>query len=208
MIKISYNNMGRKRKRKPIKLNIKTENLYSIIGLAFVVIGILIIISFSNQGEFLTLINDLLYLKLGVSMLFLPFIFIASGLVMFQTKWAWSKPHVLLGALITMLGVLGFLKSGEIGLEIFNSLARLITNPGSMVVFFSLLVIGFLIMSQMSFAELMEGLGAFFAKIFGPKVNNIDFDSEKEMKKAKGFKIPQLSLGLKQKLDFNVNDNS
>lgn len=199
--------MGRRRKRKPIKLKIKSETLYSVIGIAFVVVGILIIISFSNQGELLTLINDFLYLKLGVSMLFLPFIFVASGLVMFQTKWAWSKPHVLLGALIMMLGVLGFLKSGEIGTEIFLSLSRLVTSPGSMSVFFALMFVGFLIMSQMSFGEIVEDLGTMMSKLFAKREINDAIEQEDQIKKSKGFKIPKLSLG-GSKPDFNVNDNS
>lgn len=198
--------MGRRKKRKAIKLKIKPETLYSLVGLGFIVVGVLVIISFSNQGQLLTLLNNFLYLKLGVSMLFLPFIFIASGLVMFQTKWAWSKPHVLLGALIMMMGVLGFLKSGEIGSEIYFSLSRLITSAGSMAVFTSLMVAGFLIMSQMSLAEVMEGFSTIFAKFGQKKIQENDFDQE--VKKTSGFKLPKLSLGGKSKPDFSVNDNS
>jgi len=196
--------MGRKRKRKPIKLKIKSETLYSVVGIGFVLAGVLIIISFSNQGQILSLINNLLFVKLGVSMLFLPFIFIASGLVMFQTKWAWSKPHVLLGSMIMMTGVLGFLKSGEVGSQVFSNLSRLITEPGSMTVFFGLLLVGFLIMSQMSFAEILEFIGSF--KMPAKKAPAELFDSQEEIKKARGFKLPKLSLGL-GKQGFNVNEN-
>lgn len=78
--------MGRKKKLKPLKLNLRTETIHSVVAVILIAAGILVIISLSGQGAILAFINDFLTLKLGASLLFLPFVFISSGMVMFRTK--------------------------------------------------------------------------------------------------------------------------
>lgn len=199
--------MGRKRKRSPLKLKIRTETIHSIIAVILVAIGFLVIISLTGQGKLLTVINNYLSAKFGSSMLFLPFVFISSGMVMFRTKWMWSKPHVLLGTMLIMLGWLGFLRTGEIGANTFVNLSTLISPMGAYVVFFSLAVIGILIISQLSIHEVADLLAKL--KIERKTKENSDkqslFDDE-NIKKAKGFKLPKLNLNFgktEQKLDFD-----
>ena len=80
--------------------------------------------------------------------------------MMFKTKWAWSKPNVLLGTLLLMLGVLGTFRSGSIGDNTFLNVAKLLSNTGSYVFFVTLLIIGALIITQLSITEMLEGLTA------------------------------------------------
>jgi DNA segregation ATPase FtsK/SpoIIIE, S-DNA-T family len=145
---------------------------------------------------------------LGASMLFLPFVLISAGMVMFRTKWMWSKPNVLLGTLLLMLGALGFFKTGEIGQNIFNNLAELVTSAGSYVVFAGLLFIGGLILTQLSINELAELL----AKLkFKRKSADFEDDtalvSESDIRKARGFKLPKLgfSFGKGEDKGFSIN---
>jgi DNA segregation ATPase FtsK/SpoIIIE, S-DNA-T family len=187
--------MGRRRKRKLPKLNLKTDTVYSISAVILMLFGLIVIVSFSGQGKLLTVINQFLEKKFGLSMLFLPFIFISSGLVMLRTKFAWSKPNILLGGFLLMLASLGLFKSGEIGLEIFSNLSALITPVGSYFLFIGLFVIGLLVIGQWSVPEIIEGLAKL--KLSNNKDKGFvekggDFD--KEIKKAGGFAIPKLSL--------------
>lgn len=206
--------MGRRRKRKPIKLKIKEETLYTMVGLLLIIMGLLVMLSFSGQGILLEKLNQYLVVNFGVVMLYLPFIFIASGMVMFQTKWAWSKPHVLLGAVIMMFGSLGALQSGRIGIKTFVNLSKLVTPYGSYLIFVGLIFIGLLIMVQMSFTEIVELLGSIL-----PKRKDVDDEDEamtqtleasaEEIKRAKGFRVPKLNLGFgKKKSGFDVNENN
>ncbi len=200
--------MPRRRKRKPIKLKIKTETIYTIVGLLLIVMGILVMVSFSGQGMLLQVLNEYLVDKLGIVMLFLPFIFISAGLVMFQTKWAWSKPHVLLGALMMMFGFLGSLRSGSIGNQTFENLSKLVTPYGSMSIFLFFVVSGLLVMMQLSITEFVEYLAQFKPE---PKVDEKEEQmSLDDIKQARGLKIPKLSLnfGKKDEPGFTVNDNS
>lgn len=195
--------MGRRRKKKPLKLKIRTETIHSVAAVVLIAIGLLVIVSLTGQGALLSAINNYLTMKFGASLLFLPFVFISSGMVMFRTKWMWSKPHVLLGTILLMFGSLGFFKTGNVGIKTFNNLAKLLTPAGSYVVFFSLLMIGALIITQLSIHEVVE-LMAKLKITKKPKGDDSLFDDEK---KKSGFRLPKLSLNLgKHKQDsFSIN---
>lgn len=201
--------MGRRRKSK-LKLKIKPETIHSIVAVVLVMIGILVIVSFTGQGMVLSRINALLQTKLGVSMLFLPFVFISAGMVMFKTKWMWSKPHVLLGTLLLFFGSLGGLQAGEIGANTYQNVAKLLAPAGSYTVFISIFVIGVLVISQSSIAEILE----LFAKLKALKPSPKPKDaaaaaSDDEIAKARGFSLPKLSFGKKATDEpFSINEGA
>jgi S-DNA-T family DNA segregation ATPase FtsK/SpoIIIE len=200
--------MGRRKKRKLPKLKIRPETTYSIVAVLLMALGVLVIISFTGQGQILQWLNEFLRNKLGLGILFLPFVFISGGLVMLQTKWAWSKPNVLLGTLFLMLGVMGMSRSGQVGELTFLNLAKLISPWGSYLLFLVSVVTGALIISQFSIAEILEMMG----KAWKPKVDELEVDAEqpeldfeeKGEKKKSGLKLP---FGKKGKKDFKVNKN-
>ena len=199
--------MGRKKKKKPLKLNLRTETLHSVVAVVLIAIGLLIIVSLTGQGNLLASINDYLTYKLGASLLFLPFVFISSGMVMFRTKWMWSKPHVLLGTVLLMFGFLGTAKSGEIGANTFTNVSNLITSAGTYVVFGSLFFIGGLIITQLSIHEFVELLHKIMPEKKAKQSHQDALISDEEIKKAKGFNLPKLGFSLKKTAEkgFSIN---
>lgn len=197
---------SRRKKRQGIRLKMRTDTSYSIVAVFLILLGLLVLISFTGRGQLLIFINDLLSSQLGLSMLFLPFVFISAGLVMLRSKHAWSKPTILLGTILLMLGTMGTTKSGEIGANVFINFARLLTEAGSYAFFVSILLIGFLILSQSSLLELAELISRLFKKKSKEKNLNEDIFanqvSEKEIKKAKGFSIPTFGFGLNKDKDL------
>jgi S-DNA-T family DNA segregation ATPase FtsK/SpoIIIE len=193
-------------RRKGLKLKIRTETINSVVALLLIGLGGLVLISFTGQGMLLSTINRVLVASLGISIFFLPFVFIASGLVMFQTKWAWSKPHVLLGTLLVMTGVMGVARSGSIGSATFANVAGLLSPPGAYVLFSIILLAGALIMTQLSMAEILEVM----AKLLVRPPSLPDEEDDTEIKKARGFQLPKLSLPFGKSSDqgFSVNDNT
>lgn len=131
-----------RRKKKDLKLNIRKETVYSIAAVVLILLGVLVMVSFSGQGMLLSAINNYFVTNFGLAMLFLPFICISSGLVLFQADWAWTKPHVLLGTLLNMVGIMGVLRSGVIGAQTFDNVALLISPYGAFALFLGLIVIG------------------------------------------------------------------
>jgi DNA segregation ATPase FtsK/SpoIIIE, S-DNA-T family len=197
--------MPRRRKRKPIKLTIRKETLFSVAAVALISFGILIMISFSRHGAILSAINAYLVQNLGLAMLFLPFLCISAGLVMFQTQWMWTKPHVLLGGVLITFGFLGLAQTGEIGESTFSNLASLVTGYGAAIIFISFMVSGFFIMLQLSIAEVLEFLNELRPKAqYKPALADVESDDTK----TGGFNMPKLNLGFGKKdgQGFSVND--
>jgi len=203
--------MARKRKykkrksKKPVVLKIKKETTHTISGVVLIILGLLVAVSFTGQGVLLSKVNQFLIDRLGLSMLFLPFVFISAGLVMFQSKWKWSKPHVLLGVILLMLGSIGALKTGDIGQNTFFNLAQLLSPSGAYVVFFGILLIGLLIMLQLSFGEILDGLAKAKKAREQKKEAKLTKKVEREIEKAKGFKLPKLDLAFGKKGEIKIN---
>ena len=201
----------RRRKKKKVTIKIKPDTLSSVAAIVLFMLGILVVVSFTGQGAFLALVNQYLSDKLGLGVLFLPFVFVSSGLVSLHVDKAWSKPSVLLGTLLLMVGTIGVSKSGSIGNDTFVNVARLISPVGTYIVFASVLSIGLLIITQLSLKEIAELLAKMKP---APKVveegDEDLFSSDDEVKKARGFSVPKLGLFAKKEGDvgFKVNDNS
>ncbi len=193
--------MGRRKKKKPIKLKIETETLHSIAAVLLMLLGVLIMISFSGQGLILQQVNSFLIQKLGLAMFFLPFVFISSGLIMLQTKRAWSEPNVLLGTLILMLATMIGFKLGEIGRQAFYNFSRLISSAGTYVVAGGLMIVAALIIMQSSLVDLVEEIQKWCEQW---KESRLNRKIEKLKNKQKGLFIPKIQLGKNSK-KINVN---
>ncbi|MBU1966752.1 DNA translocase FtsK, partial [Patescibacteria group bacterium] len=182
---------------------------HSIAGMVLIVFGLLVMVSFSGQGQLLAQVNEFLRRELGLSMLFLPFVLISAGLVMFQTKWKWSKPHVLLGVILLMLGSMGALQTGDIGEKTFINFSTLLSTPGTYVVFFGILIIGLLIMLQLSFEEIVEGFSKMKEERQKKQEEKVTKKVENEIERARGFQLPKLSFpfGKKGEIKINQGDN-
>ncbi len=161
--------MARKkgRRSKPFALSLKPETVNSVLAVLIIGIGGLISVSFSRQGVILDKIYTLGSHLLGWSFIFLPFIFVSGGLLLTKVKWGIASPHVFLGGLITLLSLTGITKAGIVGIQLFQSVATLITKPGGVLFFFIGIAIGLLILFETSLEDIsvaFENLGKLLQK--------------------------------------------
>ncbi len=211
--------MARKKKNKlPFDFSLRPETVYSVVAVFLILLGVLVIVSFTGQGVVLAAINDYLTIKLGAALLYMPFIFISAGLVMLQSEWEWSGPHVLLGTIFLMIATLGLFQQGSIGAKTYSNLSDLIAPYGAIAVFITCFIAGILILTQLTIPEMIDLLQKGWQKI--PKLDlsrfrgndedddifkepGFDFDddsstSENDMEEAEaeksGFALPKLSL--------------
>jgi len=195
--------MGKKRKRNKknqLKLTIPTETTHSIGAVFLMTLGVLIMVSFAGQGVVLQQVNTFLSLKLGLAMMFLPFVFISAGLAMLRAKWVWSKPHVLLGTLLLMFSFLVLGKTGEIGKSLYSNFAVLLGSTGTVIFFISFGIIGFLVMSSWSLVEAIKWLlRKKDAKEAATETAGLFADK-------KGFSIPKLKLPGMPGKKLTIND--
>ncbi len=172
--------MGRRKKNKPIKLKIEANTLHSILAVFFMLLGLLIAVSFTGQGEILQQLYSFLSLKLGLGMLFLPLIFISWGLVMLQAKWKWSEPNMLLGLLIFAMAFSIAFQTGEIGEQTYANIARLLNPIGTYITAIGLMIVAVLIAFQASLTELVAFINQGLEKLKEKKLN---IKVEKQKKK-------------------------
>lgn len=159
--------MARKkgRRSKPFKVNLKKETTNSILAVVIMGIGGLIAISFSQQGDFLTKIFDIGNALFGWVLLLLPFVFVVGGLMLTTIKFPLASSHVLLGSIIVMISLAGLTRSGNIGLQIFNSVSTLISQAGSYLFYFIGTLIGFFILFETSIEDVSVFVSELFAKL-------------------------------------------
>lgn len=186
--------MGRKRgRRRALKLKLKRETILSLISFAFIGFGALIAVSFAGQGAWLKSIHHYFSNNFGAATLILPFLFISAGLMLTQLKWFIAKPNVFLGAVLIFLGLLGLLKTGTTGQEIYSNLSALIAPVGSTIMLVLVLLAGIIVMTESSLAEWLNTL----AKLFQPKTSFTAAGQEKTKGKFSLLPEPKAELKIK-----------
>ncbi len=149
--------MARKkgRRSKPYKLNLKKDTMNSVLAVILMGLGGLLAISFSQQGEILTKVNQQGQQFFGWPLLFLPFIFIVGGLIITHAKLAIASTHVLLGSVVTMISLSGLFGTGSLGLGIKESVISLISIPGAILFYLVGTVIGVVILFETSIEDIL-----------------------------------------------------
>jgi S-DNA-T family DNA segregation ATPase FtsK/SpoIIIE len=199
--------MGRKRgRRRALKLKLKRETILNIVSLMFIVIGLLMIISFAGRGSLLSAIQTWLRANFGFSALILPFLIISAGLMLTQLKWTVAKPNVFLGGTLLFAGVLGLGKGGSVGQEIFLNLSELILPAGTIILLIAICLSGIMIMTESSLAEWLVKLSF----PFGKKSSGMADARDKKALNLSllGQKMPELKIKGGQVAEPEVNEST
>ena len=149
--------------------------------------GLLVSVSFSGQGVLLQGVNDVLRATFGLGALFLPFLFFSAGLVLTGAKWSFAKPQVFLSAMLFLISSTVLGRFGTLGDAMYINFSSLIQPAGSIVLFGSLLIAAFMMITDTSLKE----IGAFLASMVV-----IDSTIKKETKEQKEGKQSKGLFGL------------
>jgi len=156
--------MARGRRRKPFKLKLKQETVYTFSSVALFSLAGLIILSFSRQGKFLTKLWLVLTSYFGWGILFFPFLLVFAGLMLVRLKWRITRPNILLGGIILLISLISLTKAGIVGLEIWQNLVVFLTKPGAILVLLGFFFVGLVITFETSLEEIF---------LFGEKIFNL-----------------------------------
>lgn len=154
--------MSRRRRKSPIKLQIREDLMYTLAGILFFILSGLVIISFRGQGYVFAVLNMLLRRWFGGVALMVPFLLFSAGLVLARVKWAFGKVHTLLGATLLFLGSLILFSGGSFGIRLFESIASVITPAGASILAIGISFAGILIMTDNSLGELLHFIASIF----------------------------------------------
>lgn len=142
--------MGRRRgrRRAPFRMHLSTDTLYSMAALLMFLAGGVLILSFTRQTAPLQLIYGQLVRYTGWTALAVPFVFFSGGLMMTRLRWRIARPNVLVGGVLVLAALSGLTKSGNLGRELWESVAVLITGPGAGLVFAGVAGVGFILLTE------------------------------------------------------------
>jgi S-DNA-T family DNA segregation ATPase FtsK/SpoIIIE len=153
--------------RRSFKVKLKRSTLFSIGSVIFFALAALVLLSFLRQGPLLVKFNDYLVQFFGWGVLFLPFIFLVSGLLLTRLKTAINEPHVLVGAALLALSLMGLAKTGLIGREVWFGIVSMITMPGALIVLLGGILIGLIVLFNTSIDQVILLIVSFFKKARG-----------------------------------------
>ena len=161
--------MSRKRSflgRKNFKVKLKKTTVSSLTAILLFAVAGLTWISFLHQGILLTRVNQLLVSQLGlIPVFFLPFPLIIGALMITKIKSTLSEPHVFVGSLVVIIATIGLVHTGSIGRQIWDNIRLFLSTPGAFLFLTAGFGIGFIIMLNIPFEDVLNFLIRFFSQI-------------------------------------------
>ncbi len=145
------------RRRTALKFKLKKNTVYALSVVLLWSLALLIWLSFSLKGSLLMAVNKLLVRNFGtVATFFLPFSFITAGLLVSKIKTSLANANVFVGSLIILGCLMGITKGGELGMQLWNGLAILVSAFGAGIFLFLGLVVGTVVMFNIPFEEIIN----------------------------------------------------
>lgn len=164
--------MARRRRKgwlkKRFQVNLKTDTIFSITYLFLFGAALLISLSFTGQGEFLSQLNRWLTDWLGWGSFFLVFLLVQLALMLTRLGLPWDQGGVFAGSVLLGVSLIALTQSGFAGRQIFFYLSDLITTLGTYIVLFLSSIVGMLIVLNTSFDQVVRLLGKFFKILLKP----------------------------------------
>lgn len=142
------------------KLKLRNNTVYSIFSFGLLLIGIILLLSFTKSEETFITISNSLEEYFGIASYLFPFVLIFFGFLFLRLKIFLSKPNVAVGFLLFFISFLSLAKGGLIGQYLFQILKDVVTGIGATLVYISGVFIGLVVFFDTSVDELLEILKA------------------------------------------------
>jgi len=149
-------------RKQKIKFKLKKGTVYSIFAFGFIVLGIILLLSFSRNGSSFILINDLLNKYFGGTAFLFPFVLIFFGFLFFKLKMFLSAVNVSLGYLLFFMSLSAFTRGGIIGDGLFGTISSILNDVIAKLIYFAGILIGLIVFFNTSVDQVI----AFLHRIF------------------------------------------
>jgi S-DNA-T family DNA segregation ATPase FtsK/SpoIIIE len=149
-------------KRKSFRFKLREETLFSIAAVLLLGLALFILLSFSKQGRVLVELNQLLISTFGWTAYLTPLILSIIGLMFSRLKVPLALPNILLGLLLFGLSGAGITQAGALGQEVWLGLSYPISEVGAFLVLFIGIIVGLLILLNISLDQVFEMFGKLF----------------------------------------------
>lgn len=158
------NKFNRRRGR---KFRLKNKTLYTIIAVLLMGLAGLIFVSFSQQGELLTALYNLLHEQVGAGIYLVPLNLIAIAFLVIGSKTFLSKPNISVGLAISTIALVALGRFGTLGETLWYQVAELLSSVGALLIYSGILVIGVVIFFNTSLDQFLNVLATVISLIVG-----------------------------------------
>ncbi|KKQ29816.1 MAG: cell division FtsK/SpoIIIE [Candidatus Levybacteria bacterium GW2011_GWA1_37_16] len=192
-------------RKNKFKLKLKKGTIYSIFAFGFIVVGIILLLSFTKNGNSFLMINNLLGRYFGSVAILFPFVLIFFGFLFLKLRLFLSGINVSIGFLLFFISLDALLKQGMAGKEFFKILSDVLTDIGANVVYFAGVLVGLIVFFNTSVDQVVEFVQRIFKNLY--RLFPSQLRGFFKNKKSSGFKenpmrikggskiIPNLSTG-------------
>lgn len=191
--------MARKRRysrKKPFKVKLKKDTIYTLSAIGCVLFGILLFASYTQSGEMLTTVNLYLTSYFGFLGFIFPINLFLLGLLMTRIRSKLTRANVVFGFLVFSICFVSLFQSGYVGEKIFSMLASLLGIWVSILLFIVGCFVGIVVFFNISFGQLYKW-SVVFVRGFASALKNKIFPLFKS--KHKVSEIKQITIkGLKE----------
>lgn len=153
---------GRKKNRILPTLKLKPDTVKSIFFIFFLILAILSVFSFLQQGTIATEVNLILTKYFGWGAVMVPFLFLLISFLFTKVKSALREANVFFGFCIMFFALLGLFKQGFLGTFFWEQFLALFSEVLTFIIFFFALIVGFVVLFDTNVAQIFK----FFAHLF------------------------------------------
>ncbi|MDO8461204.1 MAG: DNA translocase FtsK, partial [bacterium] len=146
--------------KRGLKIKLRSQTVYAIFSIGLILTGVLLFLSFSRSQEGFLYINDLLKENFGHIAILFPISLILLGFLFSRVKVFFAKPNVSIGFVLLFFSLSGLIKSGAVGMSIFQIFEEMLTSLGAHIVFFAGLFVGFIVFFDTSLDELVSAFAS------------------------------------------------
>lgn len=143
-------------RKNKFKLKLKKGTVYSIFAFGLIVVGLILLLSFTRNGESFLIINNLLEKYFGNVAMFFPFVLIFFGFLFFKLRFFLSGLNVSLGFLLFFLSISALTREGIAGRELFAVLSDILTDIGAQLVYFAGVLVGLIVFFNTSVDQIAD----------------------------------------------------
>ncbi|HBP51489.1 MAG: cell division FtsK/SpoIIIE [Candidatus Shapirobacteria bacterium GW2011_GWE1_38_10] len=153
---------GRKKNRILPTLKLKPDTVKSIFFIFFLILAILSVFSFLQQGTIATDVNLALNKFFGWGAVMVPFLFLLISFLFTKVKSPLREANVFFGFCIMFFALLGLFKQGLVGSFFWEQFLALFSEAPTFIIFFFALIVGFVVLFDTNIAQIFK----FFANVF------------------------------------------
>lgn len=153
---------GRKKNRILPTLKLKPDTVKSIFFIFFLILAVISVFSFLQQGSIATDINLALNQLFGWGSVMVPFLFLLISFLFTKVKTPLREANVFFGFTILFLSLLGLFKQGVVGTFFWEQFLALFSEAPTFIIFFFTLIVGFVVLFDTNVVQIFK----FIVKIF------------------------------------------